>query len=137
MGVDVAHLVLVALRDTYDEVLDDGLDGAEGSDVLAAAVVDLNRDGIFAGEGKADGKMGEVFCQFACWRQEMSASLALLKVRLGMSCERLWEELTQRLIAGAAHRGDFSGLPRGPSTVTMRDRMWILTFSGISSCSWE
>ena len=29
----------------------------------------------------------------------------------------------------------FESLPRGPSTVTTRDRMWILTFSGISSCS--
>jgi hypothetical protein len=28
-------------------------------------------------------------------------------------------------------------VPRGPSTVTIRERMWILTSSGMTSCSWE
>ena len=68
MGVDVSHLVLIALCDTGDEVLDDGLDSAESSDVFAAAVVDLDRDNILLGEGEADGKVGEIFCQFAWWR---------------------------------------------------------------------
>jgi hypothetical protein len=65
MGVDVSHLVLIALCDTGDEVLDDGLDSAESGDIFAAAVVNLDRDNIFLGEGEADGKVGEIFCQFA------------------------------------------------------------------------
>ena len=68
MGVDVSHLVLITLCDADDEVSDDGLDSAESSDVFAAAVVDLDRDNIFLGEGEADGKVGEIFCQFAWWR---------------------------------------------------------------------
>ena len=67
MGVDVSHLVLITLCDADDEVSDDGLDSAESSDIFAAAVVDLDRDNIFLGKGEADGKVGEVFCQFA-WR---------------------------------------------------------------------
>ena len=42
MGVDVAHLVLVAFGHAGDQVLDDGLDGTEGGDVLAGAVVDFD-----------------------------------------------------------------------------------------------
>jgi hypothetical protein len=48
VGIDISHFVLVALGDAGDEVADDGFDGAEGGDVLAAAVVDLDRDGVFA-----------------------------------------------------------------------------------------
>lgn len=68
MGVDVSHLVPITLCDADDEVLDDGLDSAESSDIFAAAVVDLDRDNVFLGEGEADGKVGEIFCQFAWWR---------------------------------------------------------------------
>lgn len=46
MCVDVAHLVLVALGDADDHVVDDAADGAEGSDGLARAVVQLDRDDI-------------------------------------------------------------------------------------------
>lgn len=41
MGVDVTHLVLEALGDTDDHVVDEGADGAEGGDVLPVAVVHL------------------------------------------------------------------------------------------------
>lgn len=46
MRVDVAHLVLEALCDTGDHVVDDGLDGSQGGDILAVAVVDLDGDGV-------------------------------------------------------------------------------------------
>ena len=68
MGVDVSHLVPITLCDADDEVSNDGLDSAESSDIFAAAVVDLDRDNVFLGEGEADGKVGEIFCQFAWWR---------------------------------------------------------------------
>lgn len=35
MGIDVSHLVLVALGHTSHQVLDDGLDGSQGSDILS------------------------------------------------------------------------------------------------------
>jgi len=44
MRIDVSHLVLVPLGDTCYHVLDEGLDGPEGSDILSESVVkvDLN-----------------------------------------------------------------------------------------------
>jgi hypothetical protein len=74
MGVDVSHFVFITLGDANDEVLDDGLDSAESSDIFAAAVVDLDRDNIFLGEGEADGQVGEIFCQFAWWRTSYQRS---------------------------------------------------------------
>ena len=68
------HGTGVGKRDTDDEVSDDGLDSAESSDIFAAAVVDLDRDNIFLGEGEADGKVGEIFCQFAWWRTSCQRS---------------------------------------------------------------
>jgi hypothetical protein len=117
MGVDVAHLIFVSSCYAGDEVLDDGLDGAEGSDILARAVVDLDLYNIFAfgvlGEGECDGDVGEVFCEFSCGNGVLDSGRR----------------------QGEGGEGD--GLPRGPSTVTMRLRMWILTPSGMTSCSWE
>jgi hypothetical protein len=65
MGVDVAHLVLEALGDADDHVLDDGLDGAEGGDVLANAVVDLNGDDIALGVCEGDSEVTKVLGQLA------------------------------------------------------------------------
>ena len=49
MGVDVAHLILKALCDADDQVVDQGSDCAESSNVLAGAVVKLNIDDILLG----------------------------------------------------------------------------------------
>jgi hypothetical protein len=65
MGVDVTHLVLEALGDTDDHVLDDGLDGAESGDVLANAVVDLNGDDIALGVREGDGEVTKVLLKLA------------------------------------------------------------------------
>lgn len=65
MRIDVSHFVLVPLGNAGDEVVDNGLDRAEGCHIFPAAVVDLDSDNAFAGKGKADGKVGEVFCQLA------------------------------------------------------------------------
>ena len=70
MGVDVSHLVLVSFCYAGDQVLDDALDCAEGSDVLAGAMVDFDLHDVFAlfvlGERECYGDVGEVFCEFAC-----------------------------------------------------------------------
>ena len=44
MCIHVAHLVLVALCDADDQIVDDTLDGAESCDVFARAVVNLDLD---------------------------------------------------------------------------------------------
>lgn len=46
MGIYVAHLVLEALGDTDDQVVDDRPNGTEGGDVLAVAMVDLDTDQV-------------------------------------------------------------------------------------------
>ena len=48
MSINVSHLVFVASCDACDEVLDDGLDCAEGSDIFARTVVDFDLDDVFA-----------------------------------------------------------------------------------------
>lgn len=98
MGVDVSHLVFESLCDADDQVVDDAFDGAEGSDVLASAVVEFDVDGRFGRAGETDGKMGHVLDQFACKSKKTSRDKQ--------------PELC---------------LPRGPSTVTILDLMWTLT----------
>lgn len=75
MSVDVAHLVLEAPGDTDDEVVDDGADGAEGSDALAGTVVHLNRDDILLGAAEGDGDVGEVLGELACWKHASMRSI--------------------------------------------------------------
>lgn len=60
MGVDVAHLVEEAAGDTNDQVVDDGADGAEGSDTLTGTVVQLDRDGAGLGATEGNGNVGQV-----------------------------------------------------------------------------
>ena len=65
MGVDVSHLVLEALGDTDDQVVDDGSDSSEGSDILADTVVNLNGDLVLLGAGEVDGQVAEILDQLA------------------------------------------------------------------------
>jgi hypothetical protein len=57
MGVDVAHLVLEALGDTNDQVVDERADGAESGDVLARAMVNLDVDDARVWLLEADSQM--------------------------------------------------------------------------------
>ena len=66
MGIDVAHLVLVALGHADDEIVDDGLDGSQGRDVFPNTMVQLDVDDGFRRVGEVDGKMGKVFGEGAC-----------------------------------------------------------------------
>lgn len=65
MGVDVSHLVLEALGNTDDQVLDQGSDSSKSGDVLANTVVDLDRDGVLLGDGEVDGQVAKVLDQLA------------------------------------------------------------------------
>jgi len=46
MGIDESHLVLEALRDADNQVVDQGSDCAESSDVLAGAMVQFDVDDV-------------------------------------------------------------------------------------------
>lgn len=48
MCVDVSHLVFVAFCHTRDQVVDDRLDGSEGSDVLSSTVVNFDQQNLLA-----------------------------------------------------------------------------------------
>lgn len=63
MGIHVSHLVLVSLRDTGDQVVDDRLDSSQGSDILSRTVVDFDTDslqtilGLLLGQSEGDGNV--------------------------------------------------------------------------------
>jgi len=65
MGVDVAHLVQEAAGNTDDQVVDDGADGAEGSNTLASTVVQLDRDNVLLGATEGNGDVGQVLDELA------------------------------------------------------------------------
>jgi len=66
MCVDISHLVLEALCDTDDHVVDEGSDGSEGSDILSGAVVEFNVDNILLGVREVDCQVAEVLGEFTC-----------------------------------------------------------------------
>lgn len=66
MGVDVTHLVLEALGDTDDHVVDQGADGTESGDILAGTVVELNVDEVGLWVGEVDCQVGEVLLENTC-----------------------------------------------------------------------
>ena len=57
MSIDISHLVLEPFRHANDEVVDETADGAEGRDIFAAAMVELDVDEVLFGVGERDGKM--------------------------------------------------------------------------------
>jgi hypothetical protein len=65
MCVDVSHLILEALGNANDQVVDDGSDGSEGSNVLSRAVVEFDVDHIFLGVGEVDGQVVQVLRELA------------------------------------------------------------------------
>jgi hypothetical protein len=65
MGIDVSHLVFEALRDTDNQVVNQGSDCAESSDILASAVVQLNIDDVFLWVRKIHREMTEVLAKLA------------------------------------------------------------------------
>ena len=70
MSVDVSHLVFVTPRNSSDQVLNDRLDGSEGSDILSRAMVNFDLNELLAflalGKGECDGDVREIFGEFAC-----------------------------------------------------------------------
>lgn len=65
MRIDVAHLVPKSFGDADDQVVDEGPNGAESSDILAGAVVQFDMDHILCRVRKGDREMTEVLRKFA------------------------------------------------------------------------
>jgi hypothetical protein len=65
MCVDVSHLVLEALGDTNDQVVDEGSDSSEGSNVLSRAVVEFDVDDILLWVGEVDSQVVQVLRELA------------------------------------------------------------------------
>lgn len=65
VGVNITHLILETLGHTDDQVLDDCLDGSEGSNILARAVVQFDDEAVLRGAREDDGEMLEIFGEFA------------------------------------------------------------------------
>jgi hypothetical protein len=77
MCVDVSHLVLEALGDTNDQVVDESADCAEGSDVLSGTVVQFDLDNILLGVREVDSQVVKVLGELSCKKY---ASLDLVLV---------------------------------------------------------
>jgi hypothetical protein len=80
MGVDVTHLVLEALGDTNNHVVDERAHGTESGDVLAGTVVHLNLDGGGIGLLEGDGQVTKVLLEGATGT--LDSDLASLDVDL-------------------------------------------------------
>lgn len=65
MGIDVSHLVLEALCDTNDQVVNQCPDSTESGDILAGPVVQFDVDDVLLWVGKVDCQMAEIFCELA------------------------------------------------------------------------
>lgn len=65
MCIHISHLVLVPLRHADDQIVDDGADGPECSDVLARAVVEFDVDDVLFWVRERDGEMAEILGEFA------------------------------------------------------------------------
>jgi hypothetical protein len=65
MCVDVSHLVLEALGDANDQVVDESSDCSEGSNVLSRAVVEFDVDNIFLWVGEVDCQVVQVLRELA------------------------------------------------------------------------
>lgn len=65
MCVDISHLVLEAPGDANDQVVDEGSDSSEGSNVLSRAVVELDVDDVLLWVGEVDSQVVQVLRELA------------------------------------------------------------------------
>lgn len=106
MGIDVTHLVLEALGDTDDQVVDKGADGAESGNVLAVAMVDLEANNALLDDGEVDGDVAQVLGELACWSALLGYCFSPERdSRIVRSCSRLQSEDCEFLLTtGALNR---------------------------------
>jgi hypothetical protein len=69
MGIDVSHLVFVALGDADDKVVDQCSDCAESSNIFPCAVVEFDVDEAWGGMREGNCQMAQVLGELACRRE--------------------------------------------------------------------
>lgn len=65
MGIDISHLILEALRNADNQVVDEGFDGSERCNILAGTMMQFDIDDVFRRMGEADRKMSQVLRKLA------------------------------------------------------------------------
>lgn len=111
MGVDVAHLVLKALGDADDEVVDKTANRAQRGDVLARAMVQLDVDDVLARVREGNREMAEVFHQLAA--RALDSHGARLDVNLdyvqksGLVCVYLHDRICNAYVRRSTRRVSF------------------------------
>ena len=65
MGVDVSHLVLEALGNTDNQVVDESSDSSESGDIFSRSVVNFNANNILLRSGKVDCDVAKVLGELA------------------------------------------------------------------------
>lgn len=65
MCIDVSHLVLEALGDANDQIVDEGSDSSESSNILSRAVVEFDVDDILLWVGEVDCQVVQVLRELA------------------------------------------------------------------------
>jgi hypothetical protein len=86
MCVDISHLVLKALGNTNNQVVDESADCAESSDVLAGTVVQLDVDDILLGVREVDCQMAQVLGEFAYVSFSLDMFLRSSAQNVGLVC---------------------------------------------------
>lgn len=65
MGVDISHFILEALRNADNQVVYDGFDSPECSNILAGTMMQFDTDEVFRRMGEANREMGQVLRKLA------------------------------------------------------------------------
>lgn len=65
MGIDISHLILEALRNADNQVVDEGFDGSQRCNILAGTMMQFDIDDVFRRMGEADRKMSQVLRKLA------------------------------------------------------------------------
>lgn len=71
MCINIAHLITKAFSYSKNHIVDDCPDGAESRDIFSGAMVKLDIDDVLLWVAKGDGKVAQVFGEFACHSCEL------------------------------------------------------------------
>ena len=71
MCINIAHLITKAFCYSNNHIVDDCPDGAESRDIFSGAMVKLNVDDVLLWLGEGDGKVAQVFGEFAWHSSEL------------------------------------------------------------------
>lgn len=128
MSIHISHLVPEALGDADDQVVDNGADGAEGSDILAVAVVELDVDEVFSGVREGDCEMAEILGELAA--RALDGHNARLDVDFDcMRMDSLALKLAPELVRSCVQSSEL-GVHIPPSGISSSSFEWMYSILG-------